>query len=132
MALVVDRQRGAAQGNANPRLYALVSSASNPFHSTPSGNNSVPGVAGFMANGAAYNLGYRAGIGGRRIAGEGLERSRDDCCFADHAAPHRLFPLQPAFHALHATAARTEPVKALAQKTGATPSLTHWAQTWRR
>ena len=56
MALVVDRQHGAAQGNANPRLYPLVSSACNPFHPTPSGNNSVPGVAGFMATGATYNL----------------------------------------------------------------------------
>ncbi len=56
MALVVDSQHGAAQGNANPRLYPLVSSASNPFHATPLGNNSVPGVAGFMATDAAYNL----------------------------------------------------------------------------
>jgi pseudomonalisin len=56
MALVVDSQHGAAQGNANPGLYSLVSSASNPFHPTPSGNNNVPGVAGFMANNAAYNL----------------------------------------------------------------------------
>jgi subtilase family serine protease len=56
MALVVDSKHGAAQGNANPALYPLVNSARNPFQPTPSGNNSVPGVAGFAANGAAYNL----------------------------------------------------------------------------
>ena len=56
MALVVDKQRGDGQGSANTRLYALASAASNPFHSTPSGNNSVPGVAGFIADGADYNL----------------------------------------------------------------------------
>jgi hypothetical protein len=56
MALVVQAQGGKGQGNANPGLYALVNAAHNPFHATPSGNNSVPGVAGFAANGAAYNL----------------------------------------------------------------------------
>jgi subtilase family serine protease len=56
MALVVDKQGGAGQGNANARLYALASAASDPFHATPAGNNSVPGVAGFAADGAEYNL----------------------------------------------------------------------------
>ena len=56
MALVIEKQRGAAQGNANPRLYSLVSADQNPFHATPSGNNSVPGVNGFVASGAAFNL----------------------------------------------------------------------------
>ena len=56
MALVDDGQRGASQGNANPRLYALASAASDLFHSTPSGDNSVPGVAGFPATGQTYNL----------------------------------------------------------------------------
>jgi subtilase family serine protease len=56
MALVVDKQRGDGQGSANARLYALASATSNPFHATPSGNNSVPGVAGFTADGADYNL----------------------------------------------------------------------------
>lgn len=56
MALVVEGQHGAAQGNANPGLYSLASAANDPFHATPSGNNSVPGVVGFTATGAAYNL----------------------------------------------------------------------------
>jgi hypothetical protein len=37
-------------------LYALANAAPDAFHPTPSGNNSVPGVAGFWASGAAYNL----------------------------------------------------------------------------
>jgi subtilase family serine protease len=56
MALVVDAMHGAAQGNANPGLYALVNAANRPFHPTLTGNNSVPGVAGFAASGLAYNL----------------------------------------------------------------------------
>lgn len=56
MALVAESQHGAPQGNANPRLYALVNSTDDPFHPTPSGDNTVPGVAGFTAIGATYNL----------------------------------------------------------------------------
>ena len=56
MALVVESQGGEGQGNANAGLYPLVSAERNPFHPTPSGNNSVPGVPGFFASGADYNL----------------------------------------------------------------------------
>jgi subtilase family serine protease len=56
MSLVVEQQGGKGLGNANPRLYALLSAAKNPFHATPSGNNTVPGVTGFTASGIAYNL----------------------------------------------------------------------------
>lgn len=56
MALVVQGQGGKGQGNANPGLYALLGAAKNPFHATPSGNNTVPGVTGFTASGVAYNL----------------------------------------------------------------------------
>jgi subtilase family serine protease len=56
MALVAESQRGAPQGNANSRLYALANSTDDPFHPTPSGDNTVPGVAGFTATGATYNL----------------------------------------------------------------------------
>jgi subtilase family serine protease len=55
-ALVVQAKGGAGQGDANASLYPLLNAATNPFHATPSGNNSVPGVAGFTASGAAYNL----------------------------------------------------------------------------
>jgi pseudomonalisin len=56
MALVIEGQRGSAQGNANPRLYALSSAESNPFHATLGGNNNVPGVNGFAASGATFNM----------------------------------------------------------------------------
>jgi len=56
MALVAESQDGAPQGNANPRLYAMANSADDPFHPTPIGDNTVPGVAGFTAPGATYNL----------------------------------------------------------------------------
>ncbi len=55
MALVAQSQGKSWQGNANAGLYPLSNAAHNPFHATPSGNNSVPGVAGFAAGGAAYN-----------------------------------------------------------------------------
>ncbi len=55
MALVVDAKGSAGQGNANAGLYPLANAQRNPFHSTLSGNNSVPGVTGFTASGAAYN-----------------------------------------------------------------------------
>jgi subtilase family serine protease len=56
MALVVEKQGGQGQGNANARLYALADGADSPFRATLSGNNSVPGVTGFTASGAVYNL----------------------------------------------------------------------------
>jgi subtilase family serine protease len=56
MALLVQAKGGQGQGNANPGLYSLLGAAHNPFHATPSGNNSVPGVTGFTASGAEYNL----------------------------------------------------------------------------
>ena len=56
MGLLVQSRSGKGQGNANPGLYALAGKPSGPFHSTPSGNNSVPGVAGFTASGGTYNL----------------------------------------------------------------------------
>ena len=56
MALAVERMGGVGQGSANSRLYSLANAENSPFHRTPSGNNSVPGVTGFWANGATYNL----------------------------------------------------------------------------
>lgn len=58
MALV-NQKAGAAQGNANPRFYALTNlqltgNGAAVFHDVTSGNNSVPGVAGFNA-GAGYD-----------------------------------------------------------------------------
>jgi hypothetical protein len=56
MSVVVQKQNGTWQGNPNPSIYRLLNAESNPFHATPSGNNSVPEVNGFTASGAAYNL----------------------------------------------------------------------------
>jgi len=56
MSIVNENKGGTGQGNANPTLYGLLSASSNPFHATPSGNNSVPGVTGFTASGHAYNM----------------------------------------------------------------------------
>ena len=56
MALVVSARNGATLGSANRELYALASGSETPFHATVAGNNSVPGVAGFAASGATYNL----------------------------------------------------------------------------
>jgi pseudomonalisin len=53
---IVDQKLGGGLGNANPTLYSMLGASQNPFHATPSGNNSVPGVTGFTASGAAYNL----------------------------------------------------------------------------
>jgi subtilase family serine protease len=56
VALLVQSQNGKGVGNANTGLYPLLNATHNPFHATPSGNNSVPGVTGFTASGAPYNL----------------------------------------------------------------------------
>lgn len=56
MALVIEKQHGASQGNANPMLYQLASGDHHPFHVTQLGNNNVPGVDGFTASGNPYNL----------------------------------------------------------------------------
>ncbi len=56
MALVIQKMGGIGQGSANTELYALVDAPHDPFHATPTGNNSVPGVAGYAASGTAYNL----------------------------------------------------------------------------
>jgi len=56
IALVTEKENGKGQGSVNARLYALAGAAPDPFHPTLAGNNSVPGVAGFAANGATYNL----------------------------------------------------------------------------
>ena len=61
MALVVQAKGGTGQGNANAGLYPLVNASHNPFHATPSGNNSVPSVSGYTASGGTYNLGTGLG-----------------------------------------------------------------------
>ncbi len=56
LSRMLQSQGGKGQGNINPILYGLLRASANPFHATPSGSNSVPGVTGYTASGAAYNL----------------------------------------------------------------------------
>jgi pseudomonalisin len=71
MALVVEAKGKIGQGNANPALYGLLNASRSPFHSTLSGNNSVPGVTGFTAAGAPYNLATGLGsVDSTLLAGE--------------------------------------------------------------
>ena len=71
MALAVQARGGVGQGNPNPYLYGLLNANKNPFHATPSGNNNVPGVTGFTASGASYNLATGLGsVDGSLLASE--------------------------------------------------------------
>src|ERR1700722_13204953 len=71
MALVVEAKGKIGQGNANPALYGLLNASRSPFHTTLSGNNSVPGVTGFTAAGAPYNLATGLGsVDSTLLAGE--------------------------------------------------------------
>jgi subtilase family serine protease len=56
VALATEKENGKGQGSVNARLYALAGAVPDPFHPTPSGNNTVPGVTGFTASGATFNL----------------------------------------------------------------------------
>ncbi|WP_347986809.1 Ig-like domain repeat protein [Methylomonas sp. AM2-LC] len=57
---LLEQYNGGRQGNINANLYGLyqlqAKSGNKYFHPTLSGNNSVPGQAGFSATGAGYNL----------------------------------------------------------------------------
>jgi len=55
LALAVQKS-GTGQGSVNARLYQLAASTPAAFHPTPSGSNTVPGVSGYTAAGATYNL----------------------------------------------------------------------------
>jgi pseudomonalisin len=71
MALVVEAKSKVGLGNANPALYGLLNASKSPFHTTLSGNNSVPGVTGFTAAGAPYNLATGLGsVDSTLLAGE--------------------------------------------------------------
>ena len=78
MALVVQKT-GAAQGNANPVFYSMgqnqFAGGTAVYHDTTSGNNSVPGVAGFTA-GVGLRRGDRLGIRGCQHPGEFMEQQR--------------------------------------------------------
>jgi subtilase family serine protease len=100
MALVIGGQHGASQGNANPRLYALAERTAAPFHPTSSGDNSVPGVAGFSASGAPYNLATGLGsvdatllVSGWNAASQTFPPLRPVGCSRFGLLPTRCVPL---------------------------------------
>lgn len=100
MALVIQGQHGASQGNANPRLYMLASAADGPFHPTPSGDNSVPGVAGFSASGVKYNLATGLGsvdaallVKGWSTASQNIPPPRPIPCSRFGLLPTRCLPM---------------------------------------
>ena len=100
MALVVESQHGAPQGNANPRLYALANSTDDPFHPTPSGDNTVSGVAGFTATGATYNLATGLGsvdatllVRGWSSASQNIPQPRPIRCSRFSLLPTRCMPV---------------------------------------
>jgi hypothetical protein len=66
MALI-NQKTGARQGNANPRFYQLSAAQASggpaPFHLITSGNNSVPGLAGYAASAATPYYNLASGLG---------------------------------------------------------------------
>lgn len=94
MALVLQAQHGASQGNANPRLYALAGGGGNPFHLTPSGDNGVPGVTGYSAAGSIYNLATGLGSVDAALLVNGWSASpgRPTVCSRPRLLPTRCVP----------------------------------------
>jgi len=67
---LLNQKFGTAQGNINPKLYALAASSPSAFHDVTSGNNIVPCTAASKdcTNGS---LGYSAGVGYDQVTGLG-------------------------------------------------------------
>jgi subtilase family serine protease len=67
---LLNQKFGTAQGNINPKLYALATSYPTAFHDVTSGNNIVPCTAASKdcTNGS---LGYSAGVGYDQVTGLG-------------------------------------------------------------
>jgi subtilase family serine protease len=67
---LLNQKFGAAQGNINPKLYALATGSPSAFHDVTNGNNIVPCTAGSKdcTNGS---LGYSAGAGYDQVTGLG-------------------------------------------------------------
>jgi subtilase family serine protease len=100
VSLVVEERGGVGQGNANPALYGLLGTGGNPFHATPTGNNSVPGLHGFTASGAAYNL--ATGLGS--VDGDLLVKSWP---VAGSGNTHKGFALKPSVGAVTLVAGKS-------------------------
>ncbi|MBZ5569417.1 MAG: hypothetical protein LAN64_16400 [Acidobacteriia bacterium] len=69
---LINQQMNAAQGNVNPRLYALAASAPNAFHDITTGDNKVPCTAATPdCPSGSVSIGYSAGVGYDPVTGLG-------------------------------------------------------------
>ena len=72
MALVAETHGGARTRQCQSVALCGIKREQKSLPSTPSGNNSVPGVTGFTANGASYNLATGLGsVDGTVLAASG-------------------------------------------------------------
>jgi subtilase family serine protease len=68
---LLNQKMKAAQGNVNPRLYALSASAPYIFHDVTSGDNKVPCQAGTTNCPSGGTIGFTAGTGYDQVTGLG-------------------------------------------------------------
>jgi pseudomonalisin len=69
---LINQQLGAAQGNVNPRLYALAGSSTDAFHDITTGDNKVPCTAGSTdCPSGGGSIGFSAGAGYDLVTGLG-------------------------------------------------------------
>jgi len=71
MVTLLNQKMGVAQGNVNPRLYALSSQAPYVFHDITSGDNKVPCQAGTTDCPNGGTIGYTTGTGYDLVTGLG-------------------------------------------------------------
>ena len=89
---LIDQMTGAAQGNVNPRLYALASLSSDDFHDITAGNNFVPCTVGTPDCGSNGILGYNAAAGYDQVTGLG---SIDATNLVESFAPSFTLSINP-------------------------------------
>ncbi|HVZ16337.1 MAG TPA: S53 family peptidase, partial [Terriglobales bacterium] len=68
---LINQKMGSAQGNVNPRLYALAASAPVVFHDVTTGDNKVPCTIGTKDCPTGGTIGYSAGPGYDQATGLG-------------------------------------------------------------
>ena len=71
MVVLLNQKMASAQGNVNPRLYALSAAAPYLFHDVTSGDNKVPCLAGTTDCPSGGTIGFTAGTGYDLVTGLG-------------------------------------------------------------
>ncbi len=71
MVALLNQKTGSAQGNVNPRLYALSAAAPYVYHDITSGDNKVPCTANSTGCPSSGFIGYSAGTGYDQVTGLG-------------------------------------------------------------